>query len=340
MSERGLLDLIIARLPGLSFREKASLCESLEGERDLSLKSRREIEALVGRRLAADWDIDLVRMLAERDSRASQLRGISWVSLQSPEYPPLLREIYDPPAVLFYRGRLPDAERPLAAIVGTRKPSPAATAQTIDIAGNLARGGISVVSGLALGIDAMAHRGNIEGGAPTYAVLGSGVDEVYPASNRALARRVLETGGALISEYPPGTRPRKWNFPARNRIISGLCRGVLIAEAPEKSGALITARFALEQNRELWVASVGAGGADSPGGQLTAAFDRKGTQRLVEDGAEIVYSASDILGMWNVEAAGSNPRRGSAGAAPGRDPAKDAALAEASSLACSLGITL
>jgi len=334
MSERGLLDLIIARLPGISFREKATLCESLEGERELVSKSRRDIEAIVGRRLAADWDFDLVRMLAERDVRTAQLRGISWVSWRSPAYPPLLREIYDPPAVLFFRGNLPDAEKPLVAIVGTRKPSPVATSQTLDVARNLGRGGVSVVSGLALGIDAMAHRGNLEGGAPTYAVLGSGVDEVYPASNRALARRVLETGGALLSEYPPGTRPRKWNFPARNRLISGLCRGVLIVEAPEKSGALITARFALEQNRELWVASAGVGGAAGDSAGPAEAFDRKGTQRLAEDGAEVVYSASDILEMWSMEAAGENPRRDSAGAA------KDAAVAEASSLACSLGIAL
>jgi len=335
MSERGLLDLIIARLPGLSFRERANLCESLDGEKDLALKSKQGIEELIGRRLAASWDIDLVRMLAERDAHTAQLRGINWVSWQSRAYPPLLREIYDPPAVLFFKGSLPDSERPLVAIVGTRKPSPAATAQTFDIAKNLGHSGISVVSGLALGIDAMAHRGNIEGGTPTFAILGSGVDEVYPSSNRALARRVLETGGALISEYPPGTSPRKWNFPARNRIISGFCRGVLLVEAPEKSGALITARFALDQNRELWVASVGA--EEGQDLRHTAdTFDRKGTQRLAEDGAEIVYSASDILEMWNMKIPGPRPCRESGGLAAATATAADVA----SSLACSLGIKL
>ncbi|MCL2127755.1 MAG: DNA-protecting protein DprA, partial [Treponema sp.] len=124
-----------------------------------------------------------------------------------------------------------------------------------------------------------------------FAVLGSGADEVYPSSNRTLARRVLETGGALLSEYPPGTGPRKWNFPARNRIISGLCRGVLIVEAPQKSGALITAGFALEQNRELWVASAGISGK--------GLCDRRGTAKLAEDGAEVIHSASDILKAWN-----------------------------------------
>ncbi|MCL2190658.1 MAG: DNA-processing protein DprA [Treponema sp.] len=318
MGERGLLDLVIARLPGLSFRERITLCESLGAERDLARKPRPDIEAIIGRRLASGWDIDLIRMLAERDAHTANLRGINWVSWQSAEYPPLLREIYDPPTVLFFRGRLPDSERPLVAIVGTRKPSPLAATQAFDISRGLGRGGVSVVSGLALGIDAMAHRGNVEGGAPTFAVLGSGVDEVYPASNRALARRVLETGGALVSEYPPGTSPRKWNFPARNRIISGLCRGVLIVEAPEKSGALITARFALDQNRELWVASAGA--------RDDATFDRKGTQRLAEEGAEVVYSASGILEMWNMGIPAVEACQGISAAT--------------SSLARSLGITL
>jgi DNA processing protein len=181
---------------------------------------------------------------------------------------------------------------PLVAVVGTRKPSAQASAQAFEIARGLGYNGISVVSGLAIGIDSMAHRGNIEGGAPTIAVLGSGLDEVYPSSNRQLARRVLETGGVLLSEYLPGTGPRKWNFPARNRIISGLSRGVVIVEAPQKSGALITARFSLEQNRELWVASAGV----KEGGVA----DRRGTVKLASEGAQIIFSASDILSAWNI----------------------------------------
>jgi DNA processing protein len=153
----------------------------------------------------------------------------------------------------------------------------------------LAKGGLPVVSGLALGIDAMAHRGNLEGGAPTVAVLGSGLDMLYPASNRPLARRVLENGGLLLSEYPPGTGPFKWNFPARNRIISALARGVVIVEAPLKSGALITARFAIEQNRDLWVASAGT---VSPLGE--------GTAKLAEEGAPVIKSGCDILEEWGL----------------------------------------
>jgi len=298
MVERGLLDLMLSRLRDLSQREKILLCESFNTEQDLIQKSQADIEAVIGHKLAAFWDINVVRTLAERDAAAARQRGINMVSWHSPAYPPLLREIYDPPVLLFFRGVLPNPEAPLAAVVGTRKPSPQAAAQAFGIAKGLARGGISVVSGLAFGIDAAAHRGNIEGGASTIAVLGSGVDEVYPSSNRPLARRILETGGALLSEYPPGASPRKWNFPARNRIIAGLARGVLIVEAPQKSGARITARFALDYNRDLWVASAGVAEERD-----RARFDRRGTTKLAEDGAQIIQDASDILRAWNREEA-------------------------------------
>jgi DNA processing protein len=293
MDERGFLDLIIARLPGLSTVERLRLTESFSQETDLIQTTKEGVEQILGRSLKIFWDIDLIRLLAERDAKTAGLRGINWVSWMNPAYPPLLREIYDPPVVLFFRGRLPNSTAPLIAIVGTRHPSPQAAAQAFEIAKELGQRGISVVSGLALGIDAMAHRGNLESDAPAYAVLGSGADEVYPSVNRVLAKRILESGGALISEYPPGTGPRKWNFPARNRIISGLSGGVIVVEAPKKSGSLITAEFALEQGRELWVASSGT--ADGK----PALYDRRGTVKLVEDGAELVVSAIDILNKWN-----------------------------------------
>lgn len=296
MDERGLLDLIIVRLPGLSALEKIRLYDVPGGESGLVHMTKPDLERIIGRSLKEFWNIDRILALAERDAKTAALRGINWVSWTSGAYPPLLREIYDPPPVLFFRGRLPNPERPLAAIVGTRRPSPEATTQAYDIARDLGRRGVSVVSGLALGIDAMAHRGNLEGGSPTFAVLGSGADEVYPAGNRTLAKRILETGGALLSEYPPGMGPRKWNFPARNRIISGLSRGVLVIEAPERSGALITAHFALDHGRELWVASIGAAAAPAPAG-----YDRRGTEKLVGEGAQVIQSAGEILGEWNLE---------------------------------------
>jgi DNA processing protein len=347
MAERGLLDLTISCLPGLSCRERISLCEALGDESDLIQKSASDIEALIGRELKA-WNVDSSARAAQKAAEKARLRGINMVSWQSPLYPPLLREIYDPPVLLFFRGRLPDPERPLAAIVGTRKPSPESSAQAFEIARGLGRGGISVVSGLAVGIDSFAHRGNMEGGAPTVAVLGSGVDEVYPSSNRVLALRILETGGALLSEYPPGTGPRKWNFPARNRIISGLSRGVLIVEAPQKSGALITARFALDQNRDLWVASSGvsSSGAEASvsdasvpdgAGKRFTLYDKRGTSKLADDGAVVIKTASDILEAWNIKAPEQAPEQGHA---PGQEQPSAGGRALAASLAATLGVKL
>jgi DNA processing protein len=315
MDSRGLLDLIIGRIPGISAAERIKLGEKFDREADIAVLSREDVGSILGRSLdKRPWTMDALRTQAERDAAALRLRGIGMVSYRDPAYPPLLREIYDPPAALFFRGPLPDPERPLLAMVGTRRPSGAGAAQAYDLARALARGGLPVVSGLALGIDAMAHRGSLEGGAPTAAVLGSSPDEVYPASNRVLARRIVEGGGVLLSEYPPGTGPQKWYFPARNRIIAGLARWVVIVEAPASSGALITAQFALDQGRELLVAS---SGLSSPLGE--------GTRKLAGEGARVVSGAEEILREWGaaesekarepVPAASSGTARGAAMAA-------------------------
>jgi DNA processing protein len=294
---RNLLDLIISLLPGLTSVEAISLQQGFDREEDFIVQYREDAGKLLKRGLKAYLDIDEICAKAQRVETVCQMRSIEWVSYVNADYPPLLREMYDPPAVIYYRGRLPNPEKSLLGMVGTRRPSPEASAQAYSIAGGAGQAGVSVVSGLALGIDAMSHRGNISGGAPTYAVLGSGVDEVYPSTNRELAKRILDSGGALISEYPPGARPNKWNFPARNRIISALSRGVLIVEAPQKSGALITAGFALEQGKDLWVASCGAKEQHSD-----SLYDRSGTIKLAGDGAELIHSANDILEKWNMAA--------------------------------------
>jgi DNA processing protein len=293
MADRGLLDLAINRIPGLMSREKLILCEKFDREEDFYLLSREDVAHIINRPLNRPWTMDALRAQAEKDAALARLRGIGYVAHGDSDYPPLLRELYDPPALLFYRGALPDRERPLAAVVGTRRPSAAAAAQAYDMCRDFGRAGLSVVSGLALGIDALAHRGNIDGGAPTVAVLGCGLDRVYPASNRDLARRVIETGGVFLSEYAPGTAPFKWNFPARNRIIAGLARGVLIVEAPARSGALITAEFALDLGRDLLVASAGAA---SPLGA--------GTRKLIEAGARRVERAAELFEEWGVDPPG------------------------------------
>jgi len=292
-----LLDLMICRIPGLKANERVELIKKFDNEGDLSILTVRDIENLAGRALEkAPNKIKMsdIRVMAEKDAERAKKLGIRIVSWREEGYPPLLREIYDPPSLLFYRGVLPDPVKPLAAVVGTRRPSSQGAKRAFEIGRELGKAGIPVVSGLALGIDSMAHRGNIEAGSPTVAVLGSSPDMVYPVANRFLAKRILDTGGAVLSEYPPGTGPRKWNFPERNRIISGLARGTIIVEAPEKSGALITARFAVEQNRDLWVDKAGLPSARS-----------LGTARLGKEGALIFSSVEDVLAEWRLEGASS-----------------------------------
>ena len=290
MDNPDLLDLMICRMSGLKADEKIELMKKVDREEDFLLLLKKDIENLIGRALREKLpDMGQLRIMAEKDAITVKKLGICTVSWREKSYPPLLREIFDPPPVLFYRGSLPDPEKPSIAVVGTRKPSSSAGAKAFELGRDFGEAGISVVSGLALGIDAMAHRGNIEGKAATIAVLGSGVDMIYPHSNRLLARRILETHGLILSEYPPGTRPYKAHFPARNRIISGLARGTIIVEAPEKSGALITARFALDQDRDLWVEKSGVVSGRSAG-----------TARLAEDGAKLISSAGDVLAEWNI----------------------------------------
>ncbi len=287
--KKNLLALGISRLQAKP-RDKKRLYEFFTSGKNVTTDDFFSASAFDIARIIGDtavtrrFDGKSVCDTAEQDVEDAEKRGVHWRLLDEADYPPLLREIDDPPVILFYRGTLPDPEMPLIAIVGTRKPSGNAARAAFDISREMGVLGYPVVSGLALGTDALCHRGCIEGGAPTFAVLGSSPDEVFPATNRDLARRVIERGGGLLSEYPPGTRPEKWRFPARNRIISGLARGTVVVEAPEKSGALITARAALEQGRDLWVAKIGL---------LSA-----GTAKLEENGAKVINSAEDVLMEW------------------------------------------
>jgi DNA processing protein len=196
-------------------------------------------------------------------------------------YPALLRAIHDPPALLYVRGALPAGEA--LAVVGARQASSAGRQLTLDTCRELASRGIVIVSGLARGIDTAAHQGALEGHGPTVAVLGCGIDRIYPPENSRLFHRILEQG-AILSEYPPATPPLPGHFPGRNRIISGLSRGVLIVEAAEGSGSLITADFALEQGREVFAVP---GAVFAPTSQ--------GVNRLLKDGARLVTEARDIL---------------------------------------------
>ncbi|MBI3983817.1 DNA-protecting protein DprA [Candidatus Microgenomates bacterium] len=204
-------------------------------------------------------------------------------------YPKLLREIASPPQTLFYQGRLPEDDI-CVAIVGTRKPSAYGRAVTERLAYDLAAAGLTIISGLALGVDSLAHRAALEAGGRTIGILGCGLDQIYPATNRQLASRMVKHGGGLLSEYEPGTPPLRHHFPARNRLISGLSLAVVVTEAAAHSGALITANFALEQNRLVMAVP----------GNITS-LTSGGTNNLLKAGAAAVTEASDVLMALDLE---------------------------------------
>jgi DNA processing protein len=209
--------------------------------------------------------------------------GIRAVHPGHPSYPRLLAEISGRPSILYVRGELVPADDASVAIVGTRRATPYGRQAAERIAAELAQAGITVVSGLARGVDAVAHRAALEAGGRTIAVLGSGPDVIYPAEHGRLAEQILESG-AILSEFPPGAKPDAQNFPARNRIVSGMTLGTLIVEAPARSGALITASFAGDQGREVFVI---------PGSIF--AQTAEGTNALLRDGARLVRDGADIL---------------------------------------------
>lgn len=218
-----------------------------------------------------------------QDRRYESLRD-SVVTLIDPDYPPILKEIIDPPLALHVRGDRSLLARHAIAIVGSRRASPYAVNAAKHLAAPLAsEAKLVVVSGLARGVDAAAHEAALDAGGTTIAVLGTGIDLVYPKSNRALFRRI-ENEGLIVSEFPPGTPPLAQNFPIRNRIISGLSLGTVIVEATGRSGSLITARTAAEQGREVFAV---------PGSIF--AKGTEGTHRLIQYGAKLVHDANDVV---------------------------------------------
>ena len=209
---------------------------------------------------------------------------INTVKITDVEYPSLLKEISSTPEMFYLIGELPSDEIPKIAIVGTRKAGIAGRRFAKELARKLTELGVIVVSGLAMGIDTAAHEGAVLAGGKTIAVLANGLDKIYPAQNENLAEKILELGGALISEYPAGTKSFKNNFLERNRIVSGLSIATIVIEAPERSGSIVTARLAAEQGREVFVVP---GSIDNP--------NYRGSHQLIRDGAVLVSSVEDIL---------------------------------------------
>ena len=239
----------------------------------------RSVEALV-----------LLRPKISLDAEMGKLERykVKALTCEDTDYPSRLKEIYDYPPVLYLRGKLLLQDEPCLAVVGTRRPTIYGRQVTEEIVTELTQSKIIIVSGLARGIDSIAHRAALDAGGETIAIFASGLDIVYPAENAKLAQAIMEHG-ALMSEYPPGARPKAERFPMRNRIMSGLSLGVLVVEAGERSGALITAHQAVEQNREVFAI---------PGSILSPAS--KGTNRLIQEGAKLVCNCSDILEELNL----------------------------------------
>lgn len=276
--------LALVRLPGVGPRRAASLLERFGSAGAVFAQPR---EAYEGLRLNGDA---LHRLMSPRwedveaDLAWLSQPGHGCLTLHDREYPSLLREIADPPVVLFTRGDAAVLRSKQIAIVGSRNPTATGERTARRFAAALSRAGLAVTSGLASGIDAAGHEGALEAGGPTVAVFGCGPDRIYPPRHQALADAIAASGGVLVSEFPPGTPPSREGFPRRNRIISGLSLGVLVVEAALKSGSLITARQAMEQGREVFAI---------PGSILDPLA--RGCNALIREGAKLVESVPDIL---------------------------------------------
>ncbi len=241
---------------------------------------RKSIESLEERRRSLNLDEELAKV---KENSTSLL---TW---DSPEYPRYLREIPNSPPLLYVIGELKSSDQWALAVVGTRRLTTYGRQVTRELVSGLVRNQVTIVSGLAKGIDAEAHKSALDAGGRTIAVLGSGVNYIYPSEHRSLAERIVSGRGAILSDYPLGTVPEARNFPPRNRIISGLSMGVLVIEAGERSGALITAEFGLEQDREIFAVP---GNINNPAS--------KGTNRLIKQGAKLVQNVDDVLEELNL----------------------------------------
>lgn len=270
-------------LPEQVFAAGPAAWRAVAGEKTSALLAGADCAAAI--RAALDW-------AAEPGNRI--------VTLADVDYPRGLLETADPPTVLYVKGRADLLNRPAIAVVGSRNATPQGVRNAEAFASALADAGLTIVSGLALGVDAAAHRGALAGGGDTVAVIGTGADRVYPARNRELAQAIAASG-AIVSEFPLGTPAVAANFPRRNRIISGLALGVLVVEAAPESGSLITARLAGEQGREVFAIP----------GSIHSPLSR-GCHRLIREGAKLVESAADVLSEigWSPRQPASTPPRG------------------------------
>lgn len=275
--------LRLTLIPGVGGETQRKLLSAFGLPEAVFRASRSALSCVVGDRAA--------RLVVDTDNHAAVERALAWsdkpgqflVCLADPEYPPALLQIPDPPTVLYVRGRLDLLGLPALAVVGSRNPTPQGVQNAERFAAAFAAAGLTVTSGLALGVDAAAHRGALMVAGATVAFIGTGIDRLYPAANQALALEIA-ANGAIVSEFPLGTPPAAANFPRRNRLLAGFSRGVLVVEATVESGSLITARLAAEQGREVFAIP---GSIHSP--------QSRGCHRLIKQGAKLVETVQDVL---------------------------------------------
>ncbi|MDP9268700.1 MAG: DNA-processing protein DprA [Acidobacteriota bacterium] len=283
-SEQAKLWLALALTPTLGPSRARKLVEHFESVDNIFRASLTELEA-AGLRAGAAQSIGTGKSLAlaEEEMVRAAASGAHIIGLSDPAYPPLLKQIYDPPVVLFVRGDVETISRPGIAIVGTRHPTPYGIGMAERLACDLANRGLVIFSGMARGVDTAAHRGAFQAKGQTVAVFGTGVDVMYPRENKKIAEQMVALGGALVSEFPMATFAAPQNFPIRNRIISGLSLGVLVVEAGEYSGTRITARCALEQDRDLFAV---------PGNVTNK--NSWGPNTLIKQGARLTATWEDV----------------------------------------------
>lgn len=285
-AQKLLMALSINRIPRMKSKDKLRLLNKCTDINTLAKISSRTLNKAFGWR-GEGLKIEQIMEEAERDLEKCRKNSIDILFMGDEDYPELLSHIYDPPFLLFCRGRKLERDFSGVALVGTRKPTGEAITQAFQMGLDLALRECPVVSGLALGIDGAAHRGALAGWGWTVGVLACGVDYIYPAEHRRLAWEMLETGGTIISEYPPGSAPRKYRYPQRNRLISGLSSVSVVVQAPARSGALITADFALQEGRDLLVGSAG--------------LHSEGSGALAEQGAPVISRGRELVQLLGIE---------------------------------------
>jgi DNA processing protein len=284
LDEDRLAWLALVLAPGLGPKRILDAVRELDAPSQVLSLPLTALEGLRFPAEAAQFIFDgKARIAAEAEWARVAAQGATLVTFSCPEYPERLKEIYDPPPVLWVRGAASLLARPAIAVVGTRHPSPYGSGVAEMISRDLAVRRLLIVSGMARGIDSCAHRGALAARMPTVAVWGTGIDVVYPKENKKLAEEILATGGAIVSELPMGTFPAPQNFPRRNRILSGLCVAVLVVEAGENSGTRVTARCAAEQNRDLFAV---------PGNVTSKGSWTPNT--LIKQGAKLVATWEDV----------------------------------------------